>query len=81
MTKEMVNDYLMVFGSESGRRVLADLTKKSGLLKALNMETSISPNKVLVNEGRRSVLMYIYKMLSWNPYDEKQKFAVNEKGK
>ena len=73
-------DYQSVFGSPLGKRVLADLTRKSGLFTAPMPSKPVDPNRIMIQEGKRITLMFIYKMLSMNPYDERQEYAISKKG-
>lgn len=78
--KQLVIDYQTVFASERGKRVLADLCKRAPLLTdSINITNGIDVNKLLVQEGRRSVVLHIYKMLGRDPNEEVRERAVIER--
>jgi len=77
--KQLVQDYSLVFNSEHGRRVLADLRKK-GLIDqtAKQSNPTLDTNLSNYQDGQRSDVLYIYKMLNTDPYAERASHAVNE---
>jgi len=77
-TKSLIIDYKSVFGSEAGKAVLADLTKRAPLFGGLDIKPGVDTNKLLVMQGRSDVLLYIYKMLKKNPYSEREEHATNQ---
>lgn len=79
--KQLVTDYGLVFNSEHGKRVLADLRKK-GLIDqtAKQSNPTLDTNLGNYQDGHRSVLLYIYKMLNIDPYAERAKTAINLEG-
>lgn len=54
-----LNDYKKVFSTPEGKRVLADLAKKAGLL-ATNYVPN-DPHGTSYNEGARSIVLHIFK--------------------
>ncbi len=76
--KGLVIDYQKAFGSEAGKAVLADLTKKAPMFGGLDIKGGVDVNAVLVNQGRSDVILYIYKMLNKDPYAEREKTAKGE---
>ena len=75
--KQLIIDYRTVFESESGRRVLADLTKRCPLLTdSVRAEHGIDVNKLIYKEGQRSVMVHIYKMLHSDPYAQRPGKAI-----
>lgn len=76
--KQLILDYKFVFSSEEGKRVLADLKKLAKLNLSIvphDQQGRIDPMAVMRNEGQRSVLVHIYRMLEKDPYEVRQKFA------
>jgi hypothetical protein len=47
-------------------------------MATLQMNPNLQTNKAMYQAGQRSVLLYIYKMLGSNPYEEKSPQATNE---
>ncbi len=77
-SKSLIIDYQSVFGSEAGKAVLADLTKRAPMFGGLDVKGGVDVNALLVNQGRSDVLLYIYKMLKKNPYSEREEQATNQ---
>ena len=77
--KQLVTDYSLVFNSEHGKRVFADLRKKALLLdkSAKEVNPTLDVEALIYQEGQRSVLLYIFKMLNTDPYAERASHAVN----
>ncbi len=79
--KQLVTDYGLVFNSEHGRRVWADLRAKSHIDKtAKQSNPSLDTNLGNYQDGQRSMSLYIFKMLNIDPYAERAKTAVNLDG-
>jgi len=77
--KTLVRDYLKTFESPEGKRVLDDLARKCPLLRdTITVTHGVDVNKLLVEEGRRSVLLHIYKMLHRDPNAEAPTRAINQ---
>lgn len=76
--KQLIMDFQNTFASEGGKRVLADLRKKSNIDGYFNLEKVFTPIQVAFAEGQRSMMMHIYTMLKKDPYKEKQQGARNE---
>lgn len=76
--KQLIIDYQRTFNSEEGKRVLADMRKLCPFLtESINTTNGVDVNKLLIHEGRRSVLLHIYKMLHRDPNEEAPERAVN----
>lgn len=71
--KQLVTNFSLVFNSEHGKNVLADLRKKCLLIDRgmLQVNPKMDVNKAMYLEGQRSVLLYIFKMLNIDPYAER----------
>lgn len=77
--KRLAVDYQRTFGSPEGKRVLADLRKHCPLLmESISLAGGVDVNKLLVLEGQRSVLLYIYKKLRLDPNEETAGHVTNE---
>lgn len=77
--KQLVIDYQHVFNTEAGKRVLEDLKKQFPLMTSrVNPEKGVDVNRLLVMTGERNVLLYIYNLLSKDPFEEQQTHAIKE---
>jgi hypothetical protein len=77
--KQLLLDYQRTFGSPEGKRVLDDLRRKcTYLTSSIATSQGVDVNKMLIEEGRRSVLCHIYDMLRRDPYEERPERAVNK---
>ena len=77
--KQLVIAYKNSFESPEGKLVLDDLKKHCPLLtESINCSNGIDTNKLVYQEGQRSVLLYIFKMLRRDPNEEAPQKAVNE---
>lgn len=78
--RQLITDFHLTFNSEYGKRVLADLRLKcpAFLLSALQTNPKLDTNTEMYQAGQRSVVLYVYKMLNANPYEEKSSQAINE---
>lgn len=75
--KQLIIDYKTVFGTESGRNVLADLKKRCPLLtEGVNTKAGIDANVLMIQTGREDVVKYIYKMVGKDPLEERDKYAT-----
>lgn len=75
--KQLIIDYKAVFGTESGKNVLADLKKKCPLLtEGVNTQAGIDVNVLLIQTGREDVVKYIYKMVGKDPLEERGTHAI-----
>jgi hypothetical protein len=74
--KEMKQDYVDVFSSEKGKKVLEDLKRKCFFDKP-----TFSPDgmKMAFNEGKRAVVLHIMAMMTVN-LDELAKFFKTKGG-
>jgi hypothetical protein len=81
--KQLIIDYKQVFLTPQGERVLEDLTKKTSLKRTTIPESGpINKDRILVEEGKRLMILYINTMLDKNPYERKQSKAIDkENGK
>lgn len=71
--------YKRIFGTEDGRAVLEDLDKRCPLLRdALNIQNGVDVEKLLVEQGRRDVLVYIYKMINEDFFSRREDHAIME---
>lgn len=76
--KQLVMDFQNTFTSEGGKRVLADLRKKSTYdVSSISTDKSrpIDVNRLIYDEGQRAVIIYIFRMLGMKLDKEKQEFA------
>lgn len=73
--KQLIIDFMECFGTESGKRVLARLSK----LCHENEPCIVNGNThgTAYNEGKRCVILHIRKMLAKDPYQERQKIAIS----
>ena len=79
--KKLLHAYHVTFDSPEGQVVLADLRRRCPLLtESLSTANGVDVNRLLIEEGRRSVLVYIYKMLKRLPYDENRQTHVLNQG-
>ena len=80
--RQLITDFSLVFHSEHGKRVLADLRVKCPAFdrSALQTNPKLDLNTEMYQAGQRSVLLYIYKKLNTDPYEEKSSHAINEEG-
>lgn len=75
--KQTIIDYQQTFGTEAGKRVLAKLRSHSKIDGYLNLMRDFTPIQVAFAEGQRSMMMHIYAQLRKDPYEVKQKTAIN----
>lgn len=80
MKKQLIIDYKLTFTSERGKRVLADLRRRCPFLDSAIPVTAkeVDVDMMLVNEGARGILLYIYRMLRTDPEAEVQTHARTE---
>jgi hypothetical protein len=64
--KQKLLDYKAVFGSDAGRRVLADLVATHGLLKS---SPNLDPQALAFHAGEREVVIGIIHYLNLKPSD------------
>lgn len=75
---EKIKDYKECFSTPGDMRVLADLAKRANLyysLEHLDKQGRMDPFAVVREEGQRSVVMYIYRYLNKNPFEQRQRKA------
>lgn len=71
--------YKRIFGTEDGQIVLGDLDKRCPLLRdALNTQNGVDVEKLLVEQGRRDVLLHIYKMINEDFFSRREDHAIME---
>lgn len=75
--KQTIIDFQQTFGTEAGKRVLANLRRNSKIDGYLNLMKDFTPIQVAFAEGQRSMMMHIYAQLRKDPYEVKQKKAIN----
>lgn len=76
--KQLIMDFQNAFTSEGGKRVFAKLikeTKADFCIVPHDNLGRIDAFEIMRNEGRRSVIVYIRRMLKKDPYQEIQKVA------
>lgn len=79
--KQLIIDYQAVFGTDNGKRVLADLRKRCPFLtSSIQTDKGIDTNKLLLLEGERRVLLRIYTMLRLDPNEERPTVLRREEG-
>ena len=77
--RQLLRDYRTAFNTEAGSRVLKDLTRLSSVGSTTIMydvNGQIDVNSVLLNEGRRSLMLDIQRKLNTDPDEKKQEGAV-----
>ncbi len=63
----LVQDYLHLFDSDEGKRVLLDLMEKGHILKPTS---SVNGDRhSILNEGKRELVLYIMDMVTYNVED------------
>ena len=78
---QLLIDYKMTFGTESGERVLADMKSKANFDRSViprDANGRIDPMEVMRNEGQRSGIVHIEIQLGKDPHEQKQEKAKNE---
>jgi hypothetical protein len=73
--KQINIDYRETFAPEYGKRVLANLTRTTGALKANPPTDALT---MAYKEGQRSVIIHIYAMLNKQINEPKQERAIND---
>lgn len=63
----LVQDYLQLFDSDEGKRVLLDLMEKGFILKPT--ASSLGDRNSVLNEGKRELVLYIMDMVTYNVAD------------
>ena len=77
--KQLIMDYQAIFNSEKGKNILKDLRKKCPLMdNGIDTSKGIDTHKLYVLEGYRNLLLYIFKMMDADPYEQRQRRAVRE---
>ena len=72
--EKLIMDYKNVFGSDSGKRIVADLKKrfeKTGL--PMDRRLPVDPYNVVANEAQRLVVKYIVDNIEKNLEELRQK--------
>jgi hypothetical protein len=72
---QLLMDYQNTFTSPAGERVIADLKKKIQNFDDSPFRVHHDVNCLIYEEGRRSVLLDIKRMVEKNPNEERQKTA------
>ena len=76
--KQTIIDFQQTFGTEAGKRVLENLRIRSKIDGYLNLVNSdVTPIQVAFAEGQRSMMIHIYNQMRKDPYEVKQKTAIN----
>ena len=75
--KQTIIDFQQTFGTEAGKRCLANLRSRSRIDGYLNLMSDATPIQVAFVEGQRSMMMHIYSQLRKDPYEVRQKKAIN----
>jgi hypothetical protein len=75
--KQVIIDFQQTFGTESGKRVLANLRHHSKIDGYLNVMKGMTPIQMAFAEGQRSMMMHIYTKLGKDPYEVRQARALN----
>ncbi len=77
--KEMAQDVKETFGTEHGKRVLAKMETLSTFHKSsVKVDGKIDPNRIIYDEGARSVLLWIHRQLKIDLGKPKQEKAKND---
>ena len=77
--KQLLMDDQVTFNSEKGKNVLKDLRKRCPLMDtALDASRGIDTEKLCFLEGQRAVLLHIFKMIDADPYEQRQRRAIQE---
>lgn len=78
--KQLVMDYHNTFGSEHGKRVLADLKRLSTIDRpAMSPKPSpIDTNRLIYDEAQRSLVLYIIKNVETTLDEKKPTQTINE---
>ena len=59
MSTDLLHDYAVVFGTDPGQRVLADIRREGHVTSALALGHPVDPYLMAVNEGARRLAMLI----------------------
>ena len=70
--KQKAMDYQITFGTDSGKRVLEDLSRECFETRTTYAD---NPHKTSHNEGLRRVIIYIRSMLRRDPHEVKQEIV------
>jgi hypothetical protein len=77
--KQLIIDYKQTFNTETGKRVLNDLKRKTTLHRSsVRPEKPIDTNRLVYDEAQRSMILYIIQMLEKDPYEARQEKAIKE---
>ncbi len=77
--RELIEKYQGVFNSPNGKDILDDLCKQFTLLRnRVDSNKGVDVNRLLVMEGERNVLLYIYQMINKDPMAEQPSHAIGE---
>lgn len=77
-SKERVGAYKVIFSTEKGKMVLADLAEEACFHRPLYSRHGINPNEILVNEGKRALFLYILSLLEMD-FSEIEKVLLQAK--
>jgi len=73
----LVQDYLQLFDSDEGKRVLLDLMAKGNLLSPTASNVT-SDREVFLNEGKRELVLYVMDMVTYDVEDIMDLIGTNE---
>lgn len=74
--KQRIMDFKGVFGSEAGERVLEHLISQTTTrISSIKPDVVIDVNRLLVEEGKRKVILYILDMMGRDPDAQRQTIA------
>lgn len=65
--KKLVDDYHEIFGTSEGKRILADLRKKSTYDRSSvsgDKRETIDPYRLAYDEGQRAMIIYIIRKIN-----------------
>ena len=72
--KALIIAYQQTFGTVHGQKVLKDLCARCYEMQPTYVDQN--PTGTAYKEGRRGVMLYIRSLINSNPFEEKQKEAI-----
>lgn len=74
--KQRVLDFQETFGTKAGERVLEHLIVWSTMrISSVESTGKVDTNRLLFNEGKRVVILWIMELLNKDPYEQRQTIA------
>lgn len=71
--EQLLMDYKEVFGTEAGKRVLHDIERLTTFGRSsVSPGKPIDVNKLIYDEGQRSMFLYIVKKINSTPKEERK---------